>query len=253
MNRAHLCKRILAGIAGLGIAAILLWLLGSFVGNPIRAAAATRSMQTYLREQYPHLPLVTEPARYNFKLGEYLLRVQSTESPDTWFTVHVREDGSIYDDYESYVPTGWNTLDRWGSVMTAEIDPLVRALYGDELTGRLLASFAMPEPGEPIPPLDAPFDPQAGWSAALYLDFTVDAPSPEALAERALTVYQAVCEAGYPVASVTIEIADEKREQGYLAGIDAKWLNERLAEQLIQALEEPTPEQDGLSVWRISG
>lgn len=249
-----LLKRLLAGLAGLGLVALLLWVSTLFLGNPLEAARARRAIEAHLQQNYPGWPLGADGLRYDFKTGGYLLRVQSAEHVDCHFAVYYRSDGTVTDDYQSYVPTGWNTLLRWGEELTAQIAPLLRERYGEELTGRCMLQLPTPTPGEEPPPLDAPLDLAACPPATLYLDFTVEEPTLAALADRARAAYRIVTEAGCPVASVTVEVTDKGRHSGYLAGIDAAWMEEeQLPQRLEEQLQEGAPFDETLQVFRVKG
>ncbi len=109
-------KKILKTLSGLG-GLVIIFGLGSitnaFVGNPVSANLASNGAQKYIGEHYKTLDLNVERASYNFKFDNYVVRVQSKTSPDTYFSVNVDSFGHVISDsYQESVLSGWNTYRR---------------------------------------------------------------------------------------------------------------------------------------------
>lgn len=106
-------KKIAAAILGFLLVTVLLFLVNSFVGNPISIMLAKNSAAKYISEKYSELDLEIDHAAFNFKFGEYFVFVQSQTSQDTKFSIYTDSYGNIkQDDYESCVIDKFNTFTR---------------------------------------------------------------------------------------------------------------------------------------------
>lgn len=96
----------------------MLFIINSFVGNPISATMANKAIKHYVDQNYSTLNLEIEKAKYNFKYSSYWARVKSKASIDNKFTIYYK-DGMVGDDYESCVLGMFNTLKRLSNEYSA--------------------------------------------------------------------------------------------------------------------------------------
>lgn len=155
--RKKMLLKIGAVLLALALIALVLFVANSFMGNPLSALLATRTAEEYVAQTYPQLDCTVERARYNFKFGEYLADVQSKTSGDTRFIVYLRGGRVLYDDYESRVTEGWNTLSRMEDEYSQLVVSLLQRIPGlEENTSMVM--LRSKEGKDMIPPLDAAFD-----------------------------------------------------------------------------------------------
>lgn len=109
-------KKILKIIA-LTVALILIAGIGFFanalVGNPVSKYLAKNAAEKLIEEKHPDKDFYVERVFYDFKMGNYSIRVKSDESPDSAFTVIVGFFGDIHlDTYDDVIANKRNTADR---------------------------------------------------------------------------------------------------------------------------------------------
>lgn len=104
--------KILAGSVALILIGGILFVTNAFVGNPISARIADRTIKDYVRKNYSFLDLELEKSSYNFKDGSYAAKAWSKTSIDTKFHIYYRDGKVERDDYEDYVLGKYNTLRR---------------------------------------------------------------------------------------------------------------------------------------------
>ncbi len=157
IKKRNLLLRIGAFFLALFIAAFLLFITNSLVGNPISAAIAKNAIKDYVNRNYANLHLTMSNAAYNFKFGEYLIHASSSSSTDTNFTIYYRRNGNIYDDYAYRVTEKGNTQRRMEEEYSALVKSLLSSL--DDLqqnTSMVLLSEKNYNPSKLQ--LDMPFD-----------------------------------------------------------------------------------------------
>lgn len=132
-KKKHLFLRIAAGALACLIIGLLLFIANSLNGNPISAAVAKKAMQSYLDQNYAHLPFtLDDKVRYNFKFGEYMGDVSSNGSIDANFTVYYRQNKQVYDDYAYRVLEKSNTQRRMEEEYSALVKSLLSSIDGLE-------------------------------------------------------------------------------------------------------------------------
>jgi len=131
--------RVMAAITAMIIIGLIAFITNAFTGNPISAHFAKKKLVSYATKKYPNMKLSFSKAEYSFKDGGYTIKASDSNSTDTHFMVTRRSDGYIYDGYENYVLGGFNTLDRLGKEMTKDMEPFLKDLFKNELSGRLFA------------------------------------------------------------------------------------------------------------------
>ncbi len=105
--------KILAGFIAFVLIGIILWCTNGLVGNPISKKIAQNKANDYISKKYSDMELNIEKPHYNFKDGNYYVRVNSSNSKDTYFDIDVSPLGKIvYDSYETRVLDKHNTFDR---------------------------------------------------------------------------------------------------------------------------------------------
>lgn len=178
--------RVMAAIIAMILIGLIAFITNAFTGNPISAYFAKKQLVSYAKEKYPHMNLNFSKAEYNFKYSGYTLNASDPVSPDTHFMVTRRSDGFIFDSYENYVLGGFNTLDRLGKEMTKDMEPLLKELFKNELSGRLFADCIGDKKNleKGAPPLDTPYNRAMKLNATIYMDFHLNNPTIEEISHR---------------------------------------------------------------------
>jgi len=243
--------RMAAGILAMLLISIIAFLTNLFIGNPISAFFAGQKMKKYVVEKYPDMDLGFTKTQYNFKFTAYTLRAINPDSPDTHFMVIYESDGSIYDNYEDYVLSGFNTLDRLGEEMTLEIEPLLKDLFGSELVGRCFADcFGKNKDLTKAPPLDTPFNRNMVLNASIFLDFAVEEPSLEYIATQLIRADELLTKEGFSVGEYIVEALNPKTKKGYSLQVDRKMIDEHLPKAMEDMLNSEEYDER-LSVYRM--
>ncbi|MFT4142940.1 MAG: hypothetical protein QM644_00685 [Mobilitalea sp.] len=111
-------KKIIAAIVAIGLIVLLLLFVNSWVGNPFSKTLAKKSAKEYVTSNYKDLDLQIIHATYNFKFSNYIVRVQSSISPDTVFNIYTDDYGKVQsDDYDYEVANHMSTWRRLDSEM----------------------------------------------------------------------------------------------------------------------------------------
>lgn len=120
--------KIVAAVTAFVLIALILAVTNAFVGNPLSKALAGRAVGRHLEERYAGLNLEVEKVQYSFKFGQYMAFAQSTTSQDTHFSIYCDSWGNILgDDYDSYVRSGWNTMQRIGEEYAEAAEALIQS------------------------------------------------------------------------------------------------------------------------------
>lgn len=121
-------KKILAVITACILITIILFIINSFVGNPVSKYFAERSVKQYISAKYSDLELETDKPAYNFKFGYYTVNVKAKNSIDTHFDVYCNGYGrAIRDDYEIDVLEGFNTWQRVNDEYSKYAEKLIKS------------------------------------------------------------------------------------------------------------------------------
>ncbi|MBM4764568.1 hypothetical protein [Bacillus sp. B15-48] len=128
-NRKKLLLKIIAGSLAIALIGGILFITNSFVGNPISASFANKTIKQYVEQNYSSLDLELQKASYNFKDGSYAARAESKTSIDTKFYIYYRDGEILRDDYETYVIGKFNTLQR----LSDEYSVLAKNIVAREL------------------------------------------------------------------------------------------------------------------------
>lgn len=119
-------RKIIIPVVAVAITVFILNFVNAWYGNPISKFWAKNAAEKYIEEKYEDLNLYLKEAGYNFKFQHYYVRVQSTDSIDTTFTVHVNSYGKVLDDdYEYEVANNYTTLRRYESELRKMGDSLL--------------------------------------------------------------------------------------------------------------------------------
>lgn len=244
-------RRIMAMMLAIVLVGILLFITNSLTGNPISAHFAGREMRKYVKEKYPDMNLNFTKAKYNFKYAGYTLDTIDPHSPDTHFMVVRRSDGYIHDGYENYVLSGFNTLDRLGKEMTQEIEPLLKNLFGSELSGRCFADcFGENKDLTKAPALDTPFNRDMELNASIFLDFDIENPTLEDIAEKLKKADRLLKSEGFSVGEYIIQALNRNTKTGYMVQVEREMIQENLLEAMKNACNNDEY-NDRLSVYSM--
>lgn len=123
-------KKILAGIAGIGLIVLLMSFVNSFVGNPVSNTLAKKAAQRYIDKNYKDLNLNIQDSNYNFKFGSYFVFVKSAISEDTAFDIYVDSYGNVIsDEYEYEIKNNFTTFRR----LDKELGVIAKEIIGGNL------------------------------------------------------------------------------------------------------------------------
>ena len=219
--------KLAAFAAALALLAVVLLFSNALVGNPVSKFLAVRSAQGYLAGQYPGSDLAVESATFNFKDGNYIVRVASPTSIDSHFTLGLSMTGRVlWDGYHS-VESGWNTWER----LNAEYRALVDAVLDDpDFPYNVFIGFGdlwmEHEYGEPWPPyllysdleLDGDYDVRELGRACGRLTVYVrqDEVSAEEAARILLEIRRALDEVNVPFYCIDFVLERPLTEDGRL-------------------------------------
>lgn len=234
-------RRVIAAAIAILLLGFMAFVTNSFIGNPVSSYFAKRQMKMYIENKYPDMGLVLSKTEYNFKYAGYTLRASKPDSLDTHFMVIRRSDGTIHDDYENYVLSGFNTMVRLGSEMTEEIAPLLKESFGSELVGRCNADlFGRNKDLSKAPPLDTPFNRDMELNAVIYLDFDIKEPSLEDTANKIQKANELLKKEGFSVGGYIVEALNRETKKGYMINVDVALIDENLANTMEKALDSKT-------------
>lgn len=105
--------KIIIGVTSTALIAAILFIVNSFVGNPISQIIANEAIEQYVEQNYSFLDLEIDKSYYNFKDGSYVAMARSKTSIDTKFAIYYRNGKVQRDDYETYVLGMFNTIQRF--------------------------------------------------------------------------------------------------------------------------------------------
>lgn len=113
MRKSKRVLKILAVVAALLLSAGVVYLTNEVTGCPISYFVVNHAVQQYMEETYGETDFVAGKPKRAIKLGGFIVEVHSPSSQDTHFTLHVHQDGTIWEDgYAQSVSDGSNTAMR---------------------------------------------------------------------------------------------------------------------------------------------
>lgn len=232
-------RRVVAAIIAMVLIGLIVFITNAFTGNPISAHFAKKQLVSYANKKYPNMKLNFSKAEYNFKDSGYSLKASDLNSIDTHFIVTRRSDGLIYDGYENYVLGGFNTLDRLGKEMTKDMEPLLKDLFKNEMSGRLFADCMGDKKNlEKIaPPLDTPYSRAMKLNATIFIDFDLKNPTLEEISYRIQKADELLKKEGFSVGGYIVEALNRDTKKGYMVRVDAEMINTNLPEAMKNALD----------------
>jgi hypothetical protein len=121
--------KVLAGVVAIVLIGSMLFITNAFVGNPLSAMVANKSIQQYVGQNYAFLDIEVEKASYDFKNQGYRAIAKSKTSMDTRFAIYYSEGQVKRDDYQLYVVEKFNTLDR----LIGEYSLIAKTIISNEL------------------------------------------------------------------------------------------------------------------------
>ncbi len=233
MNRKlNILLRIAAGALGGAILVFLALFAFSFLGNPVTSFFAGQRIDTHISQNFSFLDLKKEKVFYDFKTGNYTMRVQDTCSRDTHFSVYynpqTKETG---DTYASDMLSGTNTVLRLEEEYSLLLKSLLQNALAQEESEYQLVSVRVVDElrwnGEntEIPTLDVPFEKRLLKGAGITV--TLNAPdfpgNPAGAAEQMQLIYQILCQNGDSFSEYTLYLEygsqEYEGETPYLSGI----------------------------------
>ncbi len=223
--------RIISGVAGVAILIFLALIAFSFLGNPVTSLIAGQRMETHISRHFSFLNLEKERVFYNFKTGNYTMRVQDTGSRDTHFSVYYNpRTKATGDTYANDVLGGTNTILRFQEEYALLLHSLLENVLVQQESDYQIASIQVIDEmrwsgtNQDIPPLDAPFEKHFLKDARVMITLsTPDFPGdPVQTAEQMQSLYQAMKKDGdyFTEYILYLEYADrQEQDTPCLAGI----------------------------------
>ncbi len=195
------------------MAAFLLFLAGSFLGNPVSGYLAKAAIHKYVAQHYPEREFEIGEIKYNFKFDVYSAKVSDPASRDTQFLVSWEGNGCS-DNYEYAVLDGWNTMDRLTEECAEQIKlPLSSAEGLEQAAFTVTLSDETQENGiNQKPPLDVSFEKEMSSDFALIIRADSPNPSIEEAARMLEAADQTLKANGYFLAEYTIDLQDSEQE-----------------------------------------
>jgi hypothetical protein len=183
-NINKLTLKILAGVVALVLIGGILFVTNAFVGNPISAMMANKDIEQYVDQNYSHLDLEIEKARYEFKNAGYMAKATSKTSIDTKFAIYYRDGKVQRDDYELYVLGKVNTLLRFSDEYSAIArNILAKELFYENNKTMVMYDKNAYENSNDIFELDMKFDKALPINAEVTLQIDLTDDSLEAIAK----------------------------------------------------------------------
>lgn len=221
-------KKIIAGVAGFVLIALLLLFVNAWVGNPISKMLAKQGAVKYVEEKYSDLNLEMGKVYYNFKFGTYGVFVQSSKSKDTAFSIHMDGYGNVKrDDYEYEVANNFTTWRRLSEELDKKaVEIIGRALeYDFEHISIRFAEQNDDDKGLMKLSLDMELDiynPPLPLEA--YVNIYSEDVSYNKIAEVAKSVEDVMSKQGVPVSQYSVRLIPEenKPEKENMSG---SWVN----------------------------
>lgn len=173
-------KRCLAAVGGFAIVLLLALVLIAYTGDPITKHLAIDMAETYANETYPDndIKAVEASAQHWFR---YEVLLESEQSEDTFFSVHVARGKVAGDSYDEMVGNCGNTWNRIMLQLTDDVDAALSAagishagygLYHDNYLSDT-GEVPVPAEGHPLLTVDMPYDKGNLPPVALALDLEV--------------------------------------------------------------------------------
>ena len=126
--------KIIAIIVAVALLLGILFFANAFVGNPISKMLVSISSDKYIKEEYGELNLVIEDPTFNFKDGNYFIRIHSEDIEDLHFTLYYSMFGKLQIDlYENNITDGLNVLNRVSDDYRNQVEPVLDTLENDAL------------------------------------------------------------------------------------------------------------------------
>lgn len=233
--RAKKICKIFALVIALVLAGGVLMFANALVGNPISKAIVKHRAETFLEERFSDTDYAISKIDYNFKDGDYYVRITSPTSEDSAFSISYTMSGKYkYDTYDQNVVGRENTFRRLDEEYRKRCEELLQSRdfpYRDALGwgfGNFFDSAYPPEdpsaermPGvtpEPFPisslELDAAYP--IGELGAKYglvvLDIEIDERTPEKAAEILLATKQLMTSGETPFFSIDLTLSPIRDE-----------------------------------------
>lgn len=171
-------KKILKLIAFL-VALILIggigWFANGLVGNPISKMLATNTAEKYLAEHYGNTDYYIRSVNYSFKDAKYLAHIASPSSVDTYFSFRIDMDGRfMYDNYEDYVTSGFNTANRINMEYRDLVDSVLESPSYPYITDICFGDLRIEDTQEVVPEAAKPYLSHPSDISLKYKDLELD-------------------------------------------------------------------------------
>jgi len=197
MKRAQKALRITSFLIALGLIGFILFLANALVGNPISAMIAKHKVEQYVNQNYGSFDLELENPDYNFKFGNYIVKVRSNSSQDTHFNIYYRNGKIVGDDYKMNVLEKYNTLERLSNQYSIIIRNVVEQMGYNDLGTRVSYNKDLTPKEKELVKLDMDFDRNLPIDAEVWLDIELKEFTPSEIAKILKDCHKTFQEQGY--------------------------------------------------------
>lgn len=209
MTKRKLALKITSAVIAFAIIGFLLFVLNAFVGNPISSAIAKSKIEQYVSQNYDTNEYTVGKVSYEFKFNEYIAKVTSNKSKDSYFNVSYR-NGKIRDSYESNVVRRFNTWVRLNDEISKQVKEIIQKEYSYDLDYALTMLGKSDKEMESLI-LDMPLDIHnpplpVNLSIAIY----TDNPSEEETKKAMVEAYRIMQKYNIPISTYSVYISKPK-------------------------------------------
>ncbi|MBU5256984.1 hypothetical protein [Tissierella praeacuta] len=184
--------KIFAGLFAILLIGGILFITNAFVGNPISAKIAEKTINQYVKENYSFLDLEVEKPIYNFKFNEYISKAKSRTSIDTKFNIYYRNGKVHHDNYESFVLKKFNTIERFSHEYTDFAKRIIaKELRYEKNNTRVMYDKTIYENGNDALQLDMKFDKSLPIDAEVNIGVDVENVTIENIAKILIDAHKA--------------------------------------------------------------
>ncbi|MFZ7132479.1 MAG: hypothetical protein ACOWWR_09010 [Eubacteriales bacterium] len=244
-------RRILVGVVIIALIGSILFVMNAFMGNPISAFFAKKSIIRYVDENYSDLDLKTEKVYFDFKNGSYFARTKSDSSIDTHFNIYYQNGKVVRDDYEGNVLGLFNTMERFSDQYTDIAKNIVSKDIGYEDNNTMVMYNKNEyENAATLLELDMKFEKTLPLDAEVYIQVDLKENTIEQVARVLLDAHEAFKENNCNFSAYNLFSATDDGDIISVSGVTPDIIeNGQLLKLLENAHKQNGADIDGISVF----
>lgn len=207
-------KKMIAAVLAFVLIGVILFFANAMVGNPISKMLANKAAEKHVAENYSDLDLELEKAFYSFKDGRYHVRVSSTTSIDTHFSLNYSWAGKLeYDDYENLVLSKWNTFQRIDSEYRKLVDTKIESKMDLDERDFMYGGFTKEDDFSDLE-IDKKYDIKelAKEQGCIQLTMETDTIDVETMVKTLIMVKEIFDEEDIPFNNIDVNLNEPRRE-----------------------------------------